>query len=165
MPPSPLFAERFRELITSEPNQFEVARKIGCSQSYVAQISRGQARPGRELVERIIEAYELPRDEWIELAGYGKPRRPGSDPLDMVRLAVQETLRQSEASGHDVFWREFGHWVQECADAGLPLPETPRFSGGTRDFTPDQARRHLAVLRRAHEEELLRGRQLHSGTP
>lgn len=155
--PNPEFSRRFKEVMSRESSQFAMARRIGCTQSYVGQIARGQARPGRELVERFIEAYELDRAEWLELAGFGEEPPPEDERVEIARRAAEEALRLAgfirapEDSGHDVFWREFGLWVQECQEQGLPLPATPRLSGGTRSLTPDEARSQLRILRELHE--------------
>ncbi|MBM3459233.1 MAG: helix-turn-helix transcriptional regulator [Armatimonadetes bacterium] len=161
---NPELARRFQELVKQEGSQFAVAHKIGCTQSYVGQIARGQARPSREIIERTIDVFQLPREEWLALAGYGPARSPEDERVEIARMAVEEALRRlghagpDPASGHDVFWQEYGNWVEECRERSLPAPATPRLSGGTRSLTPEEARRQIAVLKRVYQEELERNR-------
>ncbi len=134
MLPNPELARRFQELVRQEGSQFAVAKKIGCTQSYVGQIARGQARPSREILERTIEIFRLPRDDWLVLGGFQSVEPAVDDRAVIARLAVEETLRRlgyasgadPAESGHDVFWREYGNWVQECEEQALPVPQTPR---------------------------------------
>lgn len=93
-PPNSQFARRFRELIAAEPAQWAVGQKIGCTQSYVGQIARGQSHPSRELVERIIDAYALPREEWLNLAGYGK--QAPEDPLQQIQESIARMLERQD---------------------------------------------------------------------
>lgn len=86
-----LFTRRFRELIALE-SQGEVAGKLGFTQSRVSQIARGE-KPSRQFVERLIETYELDREEWLALAGYSRDVSP--DPTaELIQRAADEAVRK-----------------------------------------------------------------------
>ncbi len=164
MPPNSALARRFRELIANEPSQWVVAQKIGCTQSYVGQIARGQSHPSRELVERIIAAYDLPRDEWLDLGGYGK--NPAPDPLtdireELARIRHLVESGQSDADPSDLASRLLNAVDEEGGDALPPLQYEPDFSGEamhglTGDLSPAARRRMEAALRVLHAAELRR---------
>lgn len=65
------FTRRLRELIAQENSQGDVARRMGYTGPRISQVARGE-RPSREFVERLIQAYDLDREEWLALAGYGE---------------------------------------------------------------------------------------------
>lgn len=81
------FTRRFREVIAQEPQQ-DVARRLGYTQSRVSQVARGE-KPSRELVERLVQSYALPREEWLSLAGYG-PRPTVEDERETIASRAAE---------------------------------------------------------------------------
>lgn len=89
------FTRRFRE-VTAGMKQEDVGRKIGYTAGRIGQIQRGE-KPGREFVERLIAGFDLPREEWLELAGYGNAPDPSVDET-MVR-SVEEAMRRMGLAG------------------------------------------------------------------
>lgn len=91
------FARRLKELIAAE-DQMEVAAKLGYTQSRVSQMCRGE-KPARAFVERLIEVYNLPREEWLALANLGRPAAVDDERLEIARRAAEETVTRLRAEG------------------------------------------------------------------
>lgn len=155
------FSRRLREHTVHE-TQATIARRLGCTPGYVGQILRAEVRPSRAIVERIIESYKLPRDEWLDLAGYGE--HPAEDPVEQVAARVVDKLRadfehlfrEREENPQDYYHRRFGELAMVCAERGIQLVP-PRFSGGSQSLeTVEQAEgviTHLAeMLVESHPE-------------
>lgn len=90
------FSRRFKELTVNE-KQIDVAVKLGYKQSRISQVSRGE-RPSREFIERMIAAYDLPREEWLELAGFS-PTVP--DDAGETRLVQRVLTGVAQLLGRD----------------------------------------------------------------
>jgi transcriptional regulator with XRE-family HTH domain len=109
------FGRRLKELVAGQ-NQIDVANRLGYTAPRVSQIMRGE-KPSREFVERLIEAYTLPREEWLAMAGFG-PRGIDSDERQaLAEAAAREVLRQQEdpnaALGRVIDAAERGELVYE----------------------------------------------------
>ena len=64
----------------------DVTRLVGVGSSYLSQIERGQRRPGRNLVLRLAEAYDVDPDELMKRAGHtGQPSPNSREALDVER--------------------------------------------------------------------------------
>jgi transcriptional regulator with XRE-family HTH domain len=93
------FTRRLRELVAPESQQ-DVANKLDYTQGRVSQVLRGE-KPSREFVERLIAAYDLPRDEWLASAGF--VALPAEDaesatPDDMARVAAEAAQKAVEGA-------------------------------------------------------------------
>jgi transcriptional regulator with XRE-family HTH domain len=140
------FTRRFRE-ITAGMKQEDVGRKLGYSSGRIGQIQRGE-KPGREFVERLIAAFELPREEWLELSGYGNLPDPGVDET-MVR-SVEEAMRRmglASKSGSEALISGIADLQQE-----LGRPILISFDHSIRSgLTVEQADEMLAHIRKQAE--------------
>ena len=84
------FWEEFTKLTAGE-TQLVTARRLGYTVSYIGQLKRRQyARPSRELVERIIQEYRVPRNRWLALAGYAEPPRIPEPPATSREATAEE---------------------------------------------------------------------------
>lgn len=140
------FTRRFREL-TAGQRQEDIGRRLGYSGARIGQIQRGE-RPGREFVERLITAYELARDEWLELSGYGAPPEPSAVDETMVR-SVEEAMRRmglAGKSGAEAFVEGLSALQQEL---GRPLLLRPKLEPG---LTVEAAEKLIADIRQQAEE-------------
>lgn len=64
----------------------DVNRLCGVSGSYLSQIERGQRMPGRNLVLKLAEAYDVDGDELLKRAGHtGQPATNSRETLDVER--------------------------------------------------------------------------------
>ena len=64
----------------------DVNRLCGVSGSYLSQIERGQRRPGRTLVLKLAEAYDVDGEELLKRAGHtGQPAPNSRETLDVER--------------------------------------------------------------------------------
>ena len=64
----------------------DVNRLVGVSSSYLSQIERGERRPGRNLVHKLAEAYDVDADELMKRAGHsGQPAPNSKEALDVER--------------------------------------------------------------------------------
>ncbi len=64
----------------------DVTRMVGVSASYLSQIERGARRPGRSLVRRLAEAYNVDAELLIRRAGLtGQPSPNSDEALDVER--------------------------------------------------------------------------------
>ena len=64
----------------------DVNRLVGVSSSYLSQIERGERRPGRNLVHKLAEAYDVDADELMKRAGHtGQPAPNSTEALDVER--------------------------------------------------------------------------------
>ena len=64
----------------------DVNRLCGVSGSYLSQIERGQRRPGRSLVLKLAEAYDVDGEELLKRAGHvGQPPPNSRETLDVER--------------------------------------------------------------------------------
>jgi len=64
----------------------DVNRLCGVSGSYLSQIERGQRRPGRALVLKLAEAYDVDGEELLKRAGHtGQPAPNSRETLDVER--------------------------------------------------------------------------------
>ena len=64
----------------------DVNRLCGVSGSYLSQIERGQRRPGRNLVLKLAEAYDVDGEELLKRAGHaGQPTPNSREALDVER--------------------------------------------------------------------------------
>src|SRR5262245_32849258 len=84
------FTRQLRRLLMGQSNE-SVGQRLGYSLSRIGQVLRGE-RPSREFVERLIEVYELPREEWLSLAGYAWEAKPDRETRLALRVA-EETVR------------------------------------------------------------------------
>jgi transcriptional regulator with XRE-family HTH domain len=82
------FTRLFREL-TEPLTKAQVAKRIKVTPSYVSQLRAGTYGPSRDLIERIIEAFDLDRATWLRAAGFRAPGDLHPDPEDVLieRLA------------------------------------------------------------------------------
>lgn len=118
------FSRRLKELLAGE-NQYEVAAKLGYTQSRVSQISRGE-KPSRAFVERAIEVYDLPREEWLALAGYG-PQQSEDDRLSQVATAAAQKalLNYQEGVRAVRFWEEAKTMLSKYGGGELDIESWP----------------------------------------
>lgn len=64
----------------------DVNRLSGVSSSYLSQIERGDRRPGRNLVRKLAEAYDVDVQELLKRAGHtGQPTPNSREALDVER--------------------------------------------------------------------------------
>ena len=64
----------------------DVNRLCGVSGSYLSQIERGERMPGRNLVLKLAEAYDVGGDELLKRAGHtGQPSPNSREALDVER--------------------------------------------------------------------------------
>ena len=64
----------------------DVNRLCGVSGSYLSQIERGQRMPGRNLVLKLAEAYDVDGEELLKRAGHtGQPAPNSREALDVER--------------------------------------------------------------------------------
>ena len=64
----------------------DVNRLVGVSSSYLSQIERGERRPGRNLVHKLAEAYDVDAQELMKRAGHtGQPTPNSKEALDVER--------------------------------------------------------------------------------
>lgn len=64
----------------------DVNRLCGVSGSYLSQIERGDRMPGRNLVRKLAEAYDVDPDELLKRAGHtGQPAPNSREALDVER--------------------------------------------------------------------------------
>ena len=64
----------------------DVNRLVGVSSSYLSQIERGDRRPGRNLVHKLAEAYNVDAEELTRRAGHtGQPAPNSTEALDVER--------------------------------------------------------------------------------
>jgi transcriptional regulator with XRE-family HTH domain len=111
--------------------QGQFAKRIGVTPSYVSRLESGDYSPSRELGEQIVEEFELPRDEWLGLMGYGPKAVVSGISTEAVREIIQETLRTAALewgprpgdppSMRDLFWRRYGQAAEELAREGVQL--------------------------------------------
>lgn len=146
IPDHTAFTRRFKELIALHSQQ-DVARAIGFTQGRISQIARGE-RPSREFVERTISAFELDRDEWLGLAGYG-PKEPEPTLQEMLTQAAEEGARRAlEAAGRlpespaDYFWRR----MRELQIAYKKKDVTLSLEGGSDSLTFAEAEAQLQAI-------------------
>jgi transcriptional regulator with XRE-family HTH domain len=133
------FARRFRELIVGK-RQADVAETLEITQSYVGQVARGDARPGRALVERVIEKFGLPREEWLNLAGYGQANEDPEEAL--VNRAVDRAV--ASVNGAQRLFDGLVTLQEEHPQVTIPVP---RMHGGVRRLTVEEAESILADMR------------------
>lgn len=65
-----------------------MAQALDITQPYVSQMARGLALPGVGIVERMVQVYSLPRDEWLSLAGHDTRERAAQDESIQSNLAA-----------------------------------------------------------------------------
>ena len=95
MDPESDFFTRFCELTAGE-TQSETARRLGYTQSYIGQIKRRlHPKPSRDLVERVISAYHLDREDWLRSAGFSDPLPQSDSVADVVNQAVTQAVDQA----------------------------------------------------------------------
>ena len=64
----------------------DVNRLSGVSSSYLSQIERGERRPGRNLVHKLAEAYDVDAQQLMRRAGHtGQPAPNSTEALDVER--------------------------------------------------------------------------------
>ena len=64
----------------------DVNRLVGVSSSFLSQIERGDRRPGRNLVHKLAEAYNVDAEELTRRAGHtGQPAPNSTEALDVER--------------------------------------------------------------------------------
>lgn len=129
--------------------QEDVGRKLGYTSGRIGQIQRGE-KPGREFIERLIAGFDLPREEWLELAGYGAAPEPGVDET-MVR-SVEEAMRRMGLAGKSGSQVLFEGILALQAEFNKPVPVW--FHEDTKaDMSPDQAEAIIRDLRLQMQEE------------
>jgi transcriptional regulator with XRE-family HTH domain len=150
MPEPKVFARRFKELVAGE-NQVDVAVKLGYTAGRVSQIMRGE-RPSREFVERLITAYELPREEWLELGGYSgqSPARAEEDRFaDKVAARIAALFNRPPAEEwtadekRDFYLGEIRRLEEESGEQLGVLTDDQSIC----DSTPDELRARIAGIR------------------
>lgn len=72
--PRSLFGEMLRQWRLAKPlSQLELAMRAGTSPRHLSFVETGRSRPGRELVERLVDVLDVPdaaRAEWLVAAGF-----------------------------------------------------------------------------------------------
>ena len=70
----------------------DVNRLVGISSSYLSQIERGDRRPGRNLVYKLAEAYNVDAQELMKRVGHTGQPSPNSNEALEVERAFQYVL-------------------------------------------------------------------------
>lgn len=143
------FSSRFKELIATEKNQTVVAKRLGYSTPRIGQMARGE-KPSRSFVERLIERYDLDRDEWLGLAGMGPQ---ANDPTaEMIREAAREAAFEvaRAVNGPQRLYEGLVDLQERYPGQDVPLP---RMHGGAVTLTVEEAESILADL----EDKMRRG--------
>jgi transcriptional regulator with XRE-family HTH domain len=92
MPTYTDFSRAFRE-VNVGLTQFEVGQKIGVTQSYAGQLLRGQARPSRELVDRIIREYpQKAPEEWLRVTGWNASQELPDERQEIADAVVRKLI-------------------------------------------------------------------------
>lgn len=67
----------------------DITRLTGISSSYLSQLERGDRRPGRSVLKRLADTYNVDLSELLKRAGYG----PMPDPNSNESLEVERAYR------------------------------------------------------------------------
>jgi transcriptional regulator with XRE-family HTH domain len=154
------FTRRFKAFLAEQPHQVEVANRLRYSPARVNQIARGE-RPSREFVERFIDAYDLDREEWLGLAGYGPRPSAEDEQRDLIRRTAEEVLRRTglirdegesynAPTGAQILARGLADLAREYGKEAGVIPVA--LFGGTENLTPDEARQRLVTIRQLLDE-------------
>lgn len=169
--PSRSFQRRLQEFV-AERDAKDVAQRTRYTVGRIYQLCRGE-KPSREFVERLVEAYGLPREEWLTLAGIGLQSSPDPEEALLARAAqrgAEEALRQAgfvpgsftermtigpqpepEPNGKEIW---FDGLISLKQRYGRPIPVDMELGDNP---TPEEARRHLADLEKQAKDGTLWG--------
>lgn len=144
------FGRRLKELIAGE-DQVDVGKRLGYTQSRVSQMCRGE-KPSREFVERLVVAYDLPREEWLQLAGFREQEEEPAAYSDewADRIAERAVDKYLARQGSERLVSGLAALTQEF---GRPIPVD--LTDGTAGLTVERAETILADLRKQLEEGLI----------
>ena len=67
----------------------DITRLTGISSSYLSQLERGEKRPGRSVLKRLAQTYNVDLRDLLKRAGYG----PRPDPNSNESLEVERAYR------------------------------------------------------------------------
>lgn len=70
----------------------DITRRTGISSSYLSQIERGDRRPGRSVIKRLAETYNVDLRDLLRRAGYGPMPDPNSNEVQEVERAYRYVL-------------------------------------------------------------------------
>lgn len=147
------FTRRLKELIVQE-TQGEVANRLGYTPPRVSQIARGE-RPSREFVERLITAYDLPREEWLAMAGFGPKADPADEREEIANRAADKAVQKLlgyQTDSEEVFWREVRQSYHRLQAEGVSML-LPAHSIDWATITPEQAVEMARELERQARRE------------
>jgi transcriptional regulator with XRE-family HTH domain len=151
------FSRALKEFLANR-NQYDVAAEMGYSQARISQIARGE-KPSRAFVERLIETYDLPREDWLEKAGM-RPADPDAENEREHRiarlaadLAVEETVKRLLGEYRmETLEQEFLRRVLELQERYGVAPRL-YLDGGPGGLTRERLESSLAVIERRMAEE------------
>ncbi len=70
----------------------DITRRTGISSSYLSQLEKGDRRPGRNVLRRLAETYNVDLRHMLKRAGYGVKPDPNSNEVQEVERAYRYVL-------------------------------------------------------------------------